>query len=296
MAATTAERTTTEPRALTDAEIQHYWDNGWAKIDQLIPAEHAAALLNRVKERMGEGGDAHTPRASDWTGNKTSNNWLSYHGLVFEDDLFKAFYFSKTMGRNMQRLLRRDVHIRHHLDIIACKMPKGQPGSGPSIWHQDFIANGHDRAGSAVFWLALADVPAERGVMRFRSGSHKLGELGSLRGEWKVGDQFHGEEKQDMTDHGDNYLRVYPFLDEECPISPPLDLRAGDATIHHSLVLHSAPANSTDKPRWVLLAAYAPGDVLYTGRPGNLAIEKAALDGETLEIGEEIVNEPVVFP
>src|SRR4029078_8842474 len=98
---------------------------------------------------------------------------------------FRDFYFSKQMGRNMQRLLRREVHIRHHLDIIAVKMPKAATdvGSAPSPRHQDYPANGHDRVGTVVFWLALDDMPAERGTMRFRSGSHTLGELGSMREE-----------------------------------------------------------------------------------------------------------------
>jgi hypothetical protein len=283
------------PRELTDDEVKAYWKNGWAKLDQLISSEDAAHMLARVKERMGETGDQHKARASDWSG-VASDIWQSYHGLVFEDDVFRSFYFSETMGRNMQRLLRREVPIRHHLDIIACKMPKGSAagGSNPSYWHQDFPSNGHDRAGSAVFWVALDDIPAERGSMRFRTGSHTLGELGNLREEWKASEDFHGGKRR--TWKGDLFAEIYPFLDEDCPVSPPLDLKAGDATIHHSLVLHSAPENTTDQPRWAFISAYMPGDALYTGKPGNLAAEKAALTGDTLEIGRELTNEVVVYP
>jgi ectoine hydroxylase-related dioxygenase (phytanoyl-CoA dioxygenase family) len=132
--------------------------------------------------------------------------------------------------------------------------------------------------------------------MRFRDGSHTLGELGNLRQEWKVAEEFRGTKRDKWGADSDPYAEKYPFLDEDYPVSPPIDLKAGDATIHHCLVLHSAPENTTDRPRWVLLAAYMPGDALYTGKPGNLAIEKAALTGHKLEIGEELTNEPVVYP
>jgi ectoine hydroxylase-related dioxygenase (phytanoyl-CoA dioxygenase family) len=72
-------------------------------------------------------------------------------------------------------------------------------------------------------------------------------------------------------------------------------MRAGDATIHHCLTVHSAPENLTDTPRWVLLASYMPGDALYNGRPGNLAIEKAELYGWDLEVGKELPA-PIIYP
>ena len=49
------------------------------------------------------------------------------------------------------------------------------------------------------------------------------------------------------------------------PISPPLDLRAGDVTVHDALTVHSAPENETDSIRWVYSITWFPAETLYTG-------------------------------
>ena len=41
-------------------------------------------------------------------------------------------------------------------------------------------------------------------------------------------------------------MDTYPEVTTRYPISPPLDLRAGDVTVHDALTVHSAPENETD--------------------------------------------------
>jgi hypothetical protein len=72
-----------------------------------------------------------------------------------------------------------------------------------------------------MFWVALADIVPEQGAMRFLTGSHREGPLGT-----------HGVLG---TGASDDALTVYPGLLDLYELSPPLNYRAGDATVHHCL-------------------------------------------------------------
>ena len=89
-------------------------------------------------------------------------------------------------------------------------------------------------------------MPPERGTMRFVDGSHRLGVLGKMR---------------DTPE--DNVESRYPSVFRKHALSPPLDLKAGDATVHHSLTIHSAPANTTTEARIAFVVQYFAADCLY---------------------------------
>jgi ectoine hydroxylase-related dioxygenase (phytanoyl-CoA dioxygenase family) len=75
-------------------------------------------------------------------------------------------------------------------------------------------------------------------------------------------------------------------------MSPPLHLKAGDATVHSVLVGHGASENQTDEPRWAYICAYIPGDALYTGAPNY------NYDGIGLEVNKPIDHPrfPILYP
>src|SRR5262249_52438282 len=53
-------------------------------------------------------------------------------------------------------------------------------------------------------------------------------------------------------------------------VSPPLDLKAGDATIHADLTIHGAAPNESDESRWAVSIGYMDADSLYNGAPNRL--------------------------
>jgi ectoine hydroxylase-related dioxygenase (phytanoyl-CoA dioxygenase family) len=59
-------------------------------------------------------------------------------------------------------------------------------------------------------------------------------------------------------------------------------MQPGDATVHHSLTVHGASANSTPHQRWSFLTSYFPEGARYTGAPNH------DCDGLDLRIGYEI--------
>jgi hypothetical protein len=205
-----------------------------------------------------------------------ANYWQDYHFIGRDDQLepMRSVVFSPALGRNAQLLMARDVPVRYSSDIVACKMPAGQPGSDATAWHQDIASLPFDRAGGLAFWVALNDIPPQRGAMRFFSGSQREGCLGRTRVQGKGVDEY------------------YPELAERYERSPELSLKAGDATAHSSYVAHGAPVNSTDEPRWGYIIAYFPGDALYTGAPNH------NFDGIGLEVNGSFDHPrfPQVYP
>ncbi|RDI42775.1 phytanoyl-CoA dioxygenase PhyH [Nocardia mexicana] len=94
-------------------------------------------------------------------------------------------------------------------------------------------------------WVALVDVPVERGCMSFIPGSHR----------WP------GGTPRDFTDPFDARpeLRWWPRVT--------VPLRAGDCTFHHSALVHMAGANATDDVRISLATVYMDAEATY--RPSS---------------------------
>jgi ectoine hydroxylase-related dioxygenase (phytanoyl-CoA dioxygenase family) len=257
-------------RAVTDEELATFRRQGWAKLENFIPAEVAGEMLAHAKKLMGA--DAGATAAG--VGQK--NTWNDYYYLVRDGvEPFRSVVFSQEIGANAQRVMGRQIGVRYSSDMLAVKVPKGPGGgSAQTNWHQDFPNFAHDRVGNTSFWIALDDVPPERGSMRFLTGSHVEGPLGRTL---RLG--------SDLTD-------IYPELKDRYEVSPPVHLRPGDATVHHSLVCHYAPENTTDHPRWAFIASYFPADVLYNGAKNHTADPL----GLTPEQPFDHPNFPIIYP
>ena len=270
-------------REVRDDEVEFYKQNGWAKLDQLIPSDLAGEMLAAVKEKI-LGADAESfndrPERSSTVENeggiKDYPAFRDWHYVARDQKLepFHSVAFSRQVGRAAQRLMDRDVPVKYTVDAVGVKMPAGHGASKPTGFHQDYPSFPFDRIGQVAVWIALDDLPADCGVMRFYSGSHREGPLG--RG---------GFTGVPLTER-------YPHISERYELSPPLDLKAGDATVHHGLVVHGAPENTTDIPRWAFILGYHPGDALYTGAPHHIFTPMQ------LEVDKPIDHPlaPVVYP
>jgi hypothetical protein len=270
----------TEVRDVTAEEISAFKRDGWAFLPQLIPESHAATLKERAEARLG----VHVDRDPE-IDNRFSI-WSSYtdYGKKI-DPLYWEIATSNTIGRNASRLLGRDSSIRLFSELLAVKVPRRVMGntivkaSEPTGWHQDWFTRGVDRT-TLTIWIALNHIPPERGSMRFFSGSHKLGALGVSAHEASA---FGAPDEPELPER-------WPDL-AQCPVSAPLYLRPGDATVHSAFVVHSAPANSTDAPRWVYLMGLYPGDAVYNGQP------LGAFVGTDLKLGQVIDSPkfPIIY-
>lgn len=233
-------------RSVTPAEIAHYLEHGWVKLEGFIPPASIAAVLDLAKHMMGERGDRHLPPEAFSYFNPLIMNGLGHQVL---DPVIRH------AARGARALLARkaEVGIRYFTDNFAVKLPvgakvEGRGGAGGTDWHQDYAASGADRSGGMVFWIALEDLPPEKGTMEFLSGSHRFGAMGHY------------------ATYGDgNLIDSYPELLDKCPRSGNIRYAAGDVTVHSNLTVHSAGTNVTDDPRWTYIVIVNPADACWTG-------------------------------
>lgn len=230
-------------RAVTDDEVEFFFENGWVKLAGLVDAETAAGLLAGAKRLLGDEGDAPSPKVESET------TWFrTYNNVGGDDEWFRAVSSSRVLGSNAARLFGRDSSIRRMTDSLMVKLPVAKvSGKGQATaMHQDTRAHQFFGANSLNVWLALDEVTPEMGAMQFYSGSQKLGHLGNLMapGMWE---------------------QWKPAIEERCSLAGPVHLQPGDATVHTHYTIHGTDENRGDRPRWAWGAMLLPGDAEYTG-------------------------------
>src|SRR6202034_454868 len=191
-----------------------------------------------------------------------------------EDAVLSQYAHSTELGKVASDLMGK-VPVRFSQDQLLVKAPAAD-GGGPTTWHHDMSYLPLDRNGVAHVWLALVDVPPEKGSMRFLNGSHRLGLFG----------------RSMFSDKGD-LTQTHPELFETLAMSPPLHLAPGDATVHDASIAHYAPPNATGEARWAYLTAFFRADALYTG-----AEYRVTMRAEGLQINKVLDHPrfPLAFP
>jgi hypothetical protein len=231
-------------RAVRDEEIAHFREKGWAMLRELVSPPAAHELLERAQARMGETAQRDDVPERNTLG-RQATQFRTYYKIDEDDALFRALRTHPQMGANAARLFGRDMPIRSMTTLVAPKLPAALAekthGAGVTGWHQDFNAPAHGN--TLGFWLALDDATPEMGTMRFREGSHRLGWLAPPVDDW-------------------------PAV-RELPLSPPLTLAPGDATVHAQLTVHGAPENRTDRTRWGYIFSYFPAHAPFLGMPSH---------------------------
>jgi hypothetical protein len=238
-------------RSVTAAEVDVYQRDGWVFLPEYVDPPQITEMLAFVHGALGEDGLRRPPSALE---NQTTfveaGFWRDWRFLARDAAVepFRRFCFASEMGANAFRLMAREVAVRFDVDGLLLKLPaQGRHGSSPTEWHQDWPNQSHDRVGGMSFWIALNDIPPERGSLRFLTGSHREGPLGrSLRG-------------------GRDLVHQYPQLLDRYTVTDARHFRPGDASVHNGLMVHSAPANQTPTPRWVYAMSCFPADACYTG-------------------------------
>ena len=245
------------PRPVTDDEVRHFQAHGWVTLKSFFSLEDSKTLLHRVKELMGD--DA--AKIAHPAGEAAKTTFFhTYEPLAIvqktgeaADPLFNQVSYSKEFGTAGAKLVGEPV--RYWVDGALVKMPAqgAKSVSGPTHWHSDVGAwetspfNPRTR-GPFQFWVALADIPSHRGTMRF------------------IGKQNMSDEVMNIIKaHEGDPVSTYPLLEKMGVISPRLDLKAGDATVHASTTFHSAYPNSSDEPRWVYINSMFCAAAHFTG-------------------------------
>ncbi len=143
------------------------------------------------------------------------------------------------------------VHSRR-LAQIACRLMGVQgvrlyhdqalfkePGGGYTPWHQDQTYWPLETTHTITIWIALQDIPAEVGSMRFASGSHRHHWINQAR----ISDASEA--------FFDEYIQAHGLTKHEYGA-----MQAGDVTFHSGWTLHQAKGNPTSAMRQVMTIIY----------------------------------------
>jgi phytanoyl-CoA hydroxylase len=153
------------------------------------------------------------------------------------------------------------VPLRLWHDQVLIKQPKR---STATEFHFDAPYWPHTGAGNwLTAWIALVDVPVERGCMTFLPGSHRSKALAAV-------------DLEDAT----ALFNAVPELIWEPRVTVPL--RAGDLTFHHGACAHAATPNFTDEPRVAHAIIYMDHDTRFSGAPHPVTDPLGLTKGEPL--------------
>ncbi|QDP94932.1 phytanoyl-CoA dioxygenase family protein [Microlunatus elymi] len=159
------------------------------------------------------------------------------------------------------------IELRIWHDQLLIKPPHNQT---PTEFHQDAPYWPHAGCRHALSaWVALVDVPVERGCMTFIGGQQERHDIRAI----------------DLTDAHDLF-EAAPDLIYRRRVTIPL--RAGDVTFHNGYTPHTANANDTDDFRFAHVNIYIDRDTRYDGR------RHVCTDPLGLEVGDSLPDD--LFP
>ncbi len=242
------------PFALAPHLLESYRHNGFVHVPGIISrseAEHFRVAALEASERLKALSDAAMFR-------QLVNVWQ-------QDETMKALTLHSSVASAAEQLSGVALRLWH--DQILIKQPHNE---SPTEWHQDQPYWPHANSNHPISaWIALVDVPVERGCMTFLPGAQQRTELPptSLSAQRGLFD-------------------VAPDLIWSPRVTVPL--KAGDCTFHHGRTPHMATPNYTDEPRVAHVVIFVDADTLYTG--GKHVVS----DGQNLPEGS--VLEGQLFP
>ena len=231
---------TESPRFLSISQIEHFNQHGFISplqgfSEEIIKKQqqYFDKLLQQIFDAS-EKGDNHFGGVDKRDSVQYSLN--CYHTKL--RGIWETMY-AEPLLRAVRDLLGDDVvaWATHYF----CKLP----GDGKAVsFHQDASYWGLTPAKTVTVWLALDDTDEDNGAMQFLPGSHKVGHI-----PWKES----SEESVLNQQIKDISMFDKPFSN---------NLKAGEYSLHSSLLVHGSPKNQSSRRRCGLTIRYAPQDVV----------------------------------
>ncbi|GAA1550418.1 phytanoyl-CoA dioxygenase family protein [Kribbella sancticallisti] len=159
------------------------------------------------------------------------------------DPVLRELTLHPGIGRIAEQLAGFPLRIWH--DQMLVKEPNS---NAATHFHQDhpYWPHANDRLPLSA-WIALVDVPPERGCMTFLPGTQTRTDL----------------LPQDLSDEEDLFTMA-PELRWAPRVTLPL--RAGDCTFHSGFTGHMALPNTTDQARFAHVNIYMDAATIYSGQ------------------------------
>ena len=253
MNSTLSASATTTADDITARQIEDYRAQGFVRVPNLLAPDEVARFREAALQ--------------------VSASSTKYEAKVFqqlvnvwrENETMRELTLNARIGAIAEKLSGQRLRLWH--DQILIKKPHN---NAPTMFHQDKPYWPHgDSPHPISCWIALVDVPVERGCMTFLPGSQSNT----------------GLKAQDLNDAG-SLFGLAPELRWQERVTVPL--RAGDCTFHHGLCAHMANPNDTDEARVAHAIIYMNANTTLTSYPHIVT------DPLGMEVGQVIEGE--MFP
>jgi phytanoyl-CoA hydroxylase len=217
---------------LSSEKIASYRERGFAHIPRIITPEEAGRFYEAALSFSQQ------PRKDTYNGKiftQSVNVWR-------ESEALRELTLHPNIGAVATRLAGVPLRLWH--DQILIKQPHN---NAATEFHQDQPYWPHANSLHPIScWVALCDVPVEKGCMTFLPGSQKRTELPA---------QNLGDDR--------SFFGIAPDLIWSERVTVPL--QAGDCTFHHGRCAHMATPNNTDDPRVAHIIIFMDTTTTYTG-------------------------------
>ena len=223
--------TTAAPSA--DQLVESYRRDGFVHVPGLLDAGDVA--------RWRMAAEAAATRVAPMTGYR-GNPFTQLVNVWREDETLAALTCHAAIGALAERLAGTPLRLWH--DQLLIKQPQI---STATEFHLDAPYWPHrDASRWITAWIALVDVPVERGCLTFIPGSHRAGAFAAV----------------DLEDET-ALMDAVPALRWQPRVTVPL--RAGALTFHHGLTAHAATPNLTDTPRIAHAVIFMDAGTRFSG-------------------------------
>lgn len=235
--------------ALTEAQAETFWRDGFLPVHNVLTAEEVEALRKRTEQIiLGE-----VPFPKEYLQiepevegredvpilHRVRKLWYT----TLYDPVFQEYAKHPKIVAILKDLLGPDIKL--FVDQMLLKPPFH--GSAKP-YHQDSVYWSIEPMELVTCWMAFDDATVDNGCMRFLPGTHKLGPL-----------EHHHLEGPHIVPEG--WEELSKRTDEVA-----VELKAGSCSFHHSLILHETAPNRTPHPRRAIAVAYMRATSRYTGK------------------------------
>ncbi|SDU68306.1 phytanoyl-CoA dioxygenase family protein [Jiangella alkaliphila] len=231
--------------------VTDYRENGFVRVRGVLGADEIVRFKAAAEAYL----EAHRAESLEQQGvfSQLVNVWQ-------HDETLRDLTFHRRLGRVAEQLAGFPLRLWHDQMLVK------EPHNGAATeFHQDrpFWPHADDRL-SLSAWIALVDVPPERGCMTFLPGTQAVT----------------GLRPQDVRDEDDLFV-ADPSLRWIPRVTVPL--RAGDCTFHSSRTGHMALPNRTDLARLAHVTIFMDAATTFSGTAHPVTDPLGLTEGDRLD-------------
>ncbi len=230
--------------ALTPDQLNQYQQHGFVAGVKVLELDQVEILRQELTRLMDPEHPGHSLFYEFHSNESQDRSTVLFHALGGWriEKGFHDLLYSPILRMMAYQLLAAPVRFFH--DQLFCK----PPAHGGSVsWHQDYSYwTWTQPMAHLTCWIALDDATTENGCLHYVPGSHRWGLLPvtGLSGDMESVKEI-----------------LEPWQVEVFQNRVPVELKAGEAVLHHPLVMHGSFQNRSSDPRRGAVVNYAADGV-----------------------------------